>query len=240
MTTVSLIHVSEKPWSEYTKTDYTPEQWHKACLIHLHDGSPTAKDQCKLPVRTPGGAVSRPGVHAAAAALAGARGGVDAPAEAKNKAVSALIRLYGELGEDPPPSLKHADVEDFLQHVGVKGMKWGRRKTSGSSSGGSSKITRKQNRQMNREARSEFDRKKIDSIFRETLQKGDKVLVSTQLMGTYGKTVMTGKEFSDHMLRGGAMDVRTTEIFARQNKSGQYEANTNAIGNYQKQNFRNS
>jgi len=136
MTTVTLAHVSEKPWSEYTKADYTPEQWHKSCLIHLHDGEPTAKDQCKLPVRTPGGAISRPGVHAAAAALAGARGGVDASSEAKSRAASALIRLYRSLDEDPPESLvKHTeggepmantvDVEDFLEHYGVRGMKWG-------------------------------------------------------------------------------------------------------------------
>ena len=143
----SLTHVSEKPWSEYTKADYTPEQWHRACLIHLHEGDATAKDQCKLPVRTPGGAISRPGVHAAAAALAGARGGVDAPAEAKSKAASSLIRLYSELGEDPPPSLKHSNLEEDyvddvldqaeemaehnLSHYGVKGMKWGVRKSEG-------------------------------------------------------------------------------------------------------------
>ena len=137
MTTVSLAHVSEKPWSEFTKTDYTPEQWHRACLIHLHDGETTSKDQCKLPVRTPGGAISRPGVHAAAAALAGARGGVNAPEEAKNKAAKALIRYYHEFDENPPESLvKHTeeggdpmantiDVEDFLEHYGVRGMKWG-------------------------------------------------------------------------------------------------------------------
>ena len=143
--TTTLIHVSEKPWSEYTKADYTPEQWHRACLIHLHEGSSAPKGQCKLPVRTPGGALSRPGVHAAAAALAGARGGVDAPDAEKSKAKSSLIRLYNELGDDPPPSLKHSEgegmtdlieqspidvdnVDDFLAHYGVPGMKWGVRK----------------------------------------------------------------------------------------------------------------
>jgi hypothetical protein len=71
--TDSLKHVSEKPWSDYTKADYSIEQWHAACLIHLHQGPPTSKDQCKVPVRTPNGALNRNGVHAAAAALAGPR-----------------------------------------------------------------------------------------------------------------------------------------------------------------------
>lgn len=147
----ALAHFSEKPWSEYTKADYTPEQWHRACLIHLHDGAPTSKDQCKIPVRTPTGVISKPGVHAAAAALAGARGGVNASDEQKSKAKKALLRYYTSFGDTPPESLKHeglAKVGDFtdtvepeadddlldeaeemadhiLMHYGIKGMKWG-------------------------------------------------------------------------------------------------------------------
>lgn len=110
---VFLQHISEKPWSEYTKADYTPEQWHRACLVHQHQGSPTSKSQCKLPVRTPNGAINRNGVHAAAAALGGARGGVDASSEELASARTALARLYTELGEDAPPSIvKHSDMDD--------------------------------------------------------------------------------------------------------------------------------
>ena len=126
-----ILHISEKPWSDYTEADYSIEQWHAACLIHLHNGPPTSKAQCKLPVKTPNGALNRNGVHAAAAALAGARSPLQAPPEQKAKAASALRGYYSQLGETPPDSLKQS-TEDvvglILSHHGVKGMKWGVRR----------------------------------------------------------------------------------------------------------------
>lgn len=127
----TLEHISEKPWSDYTEADYTLGQWHAACLIHLHAGPVKSKSECKLPVKTPNGALNRNGVHAAAAALAGARSPIKAPPEKIAKAAAALRRLYTELGEDPPESLMaHTDisVDNILEHVGVKGMKWGVRR----------------------------------------------------------------------------------------------------------------
>lgn len=103
--------ISEEPWSNFSASDYTIEQWRRACLITMPGGDPEAKSTYKLPVRTPSGAVSRAGVHAAAAALAGARGGVDAPASEKAKAARALRGLYRQLGDTPPDSLK-ADATD--------------------------------------------------------------------------------------------------------------------------------
>lgn len=129
-----MTPVSEKPWSAYTKSDYSVEQWHSACLIHLHDGVPTSKGECKLPVRTPQGTLNRNGVHAAAAALAGARGGVNAPPDKKAAAGRALRRLYKELDEELPESLKQSSIDkvaDFIEHYGVIGMKWGVRKDRG-------------------------------------------------------------------------------------------------------------
>ena len=122
--------VSERPWSDYTKADYSIEQWHAACLIHQHTGAPTSKEQCKLPVRTPGGAINRNGVYAAAAALAGARGGVNASAEEKSRASAAIRRLYSQLGKEPPESIRQTDLDDeqlmdkgeefVLRHFDVK------------------------------------------------------------------------------------------------------------------------
>jgi hypothetical protein len=97
--------ISNRPWGEIKESDYSLEQWHRACLIHLHSGDPTAKAQCKLPVREPNGTLNRNGVHAAAAALAGARTPLDAPAAQKEAAARALVRFYAELDEAPPESI---------------------------------------------------------------------------------------------------------------------------------------
>lgn len=131
---MTIQHVSEKPWSDYKESDYTLEQWHKACLIHQHQGPPTSKSECKLPVKTPNGVVNRNGVHAAASVLAGGRGGVHASSEEKAAAKRSIVSLYGQLSEDPPTSLKQSGAEtmenaiEFLEHHGVKGQKWGTRK----------------------------------------------------------------------------------------------------------------
>jgi hypothetical protein len=131
MEAAEVAHISEKPWSDYTEADYTIDQWHRACLIHQHSGPPTSKSQCKLPVKTPNGALNRNGVHAAAAALSGARSPIKATPEEKAKAASALRGYYNQLGETPPDSLKQsamAIVDNILEHHGIKGMKWGVRR----------------------------------------------------------------------------------------------------------------
>ena len=96
--------ISDKPWSNFSESDYTPEQWIKACLIHMVD-NPKAKSDGKLPVKEPDGTINRNGVHAAAGALAGARGGVQASPELKKAAAHKLISLYRELKEQAPDSV---------------------------------------------------------------------------------------------------------------------------------------
>lgn len=78
-----------------------------ACLIDLNPaGEKKTQDNCKLPVKDKNGNVNKNAVHAAAAALAGGRGGVKAPPADKKKAARALIRYYGQMKEDAPDSLK--------------------------------------------------------------------------------------------------------------------------------------
>lgn len=130
--------VSSKPWSSFKASDYTPEQWKRACLIVRGDGS--AKAQCSLPVREPDGTLNKNGLMAAAGVLAGARGGVNAAPEEKSKALAACRRLYAVAGMDVPDFLKQdgmgIKVNDFLAHFGgklvhfgVKGQKWGFRRS---------------------------------------------------------------------------------------------------------------
>lgn len=116
----ALVHISEAAWSDYKKSDYTLEQWHAACVIHVHDGTPTSKSECKLPVKTPDGALNRNGVRAAAAALAGARGGLKGVSDdQKKKAGSALKRYYAQLDETPPDSLSQSEEFAYRKKPGT-------------------------------------------------------------------------------------------------------------------------
>ncbi len=92
--------ISDTPWSNFSQADYTDEQWARACLIDTGQGE--GKQRYNLPVREPSGAVNRNGVHAAAARL----NQVQVSAQQKATAARALVRLYGQLGEDPPDSLR--------------------------------------------------------------------------------------------------------------------------------------
>ena len=74
------MKVSDAPWSEWSRGDYTDEQWRRACILD-HEAGSTAKERYGLPVREPDGTLNRNGVHAAAARLAGGGGGVHAPVD---------------------------------------------------------------------------------------------------------------------------------------------------------------
>ncbi len=99
---------SGKPWGNISESDFEDAAaFCSACLIDLNEpGAQKVKSRCKLPVKEPGGIYNRNAIHAAAAALAGARGGVDVPPEEKRKAARRLIRLYAEMKEEPPESLQ--------------------------------------------------------------------------------------------------------------------------------------
>jgi hypothetical protein len=99
----ALATVSDTAWSDFSQADYDVAQWHRACLVHTHDGAAEAKGDCKLPVREPSGALNRNGVHAAASRIGQLKG---VTADDKKAAAKKLVGLYrSQLKEDPPDSL---------------------------------------------------------------------------------------------------------------------------------------
>ena len=199
-----IQHLSAQPWSNYTKADYTPEQWHNACLIHLHTGPPTSKSQCKLPVKTPNGALNKNGVFAAAAALAGARGGVNASPEQKAAAARKLRSYYAQMGAKPPPSLKQSNIQDFIDHHGVKGMHWGvRHPRSRVTKGKNTKTTYKTHGskltsdELSRRIRRMEMEKRYTDLNKPTVNKGKKF--AGDVLSNTGRSIATG------LLTGGAL-----------------------------------
>lgn len=98
---------TDKSWdgsaSKYRDTD----AYCGACLIDLNEpGADKIQAKCKLPIKEPDGTYNRNALRAAAAALMGARGGVQAPAAEKAKAARKILRLMREAGIEPGESLK--------------------------------------------------------------------------------------------------------------------------------------
>ena len=101
--------ISDKPWGQFKPADYGVPA--RLCFYSLINDNavPTGQwafDKCKLPVYEPNGDLNRNGVHSAAAALAGARGGVHSSPQAKRAAAKKLVRLYGQLKEPVPDSIR--------------------------------------------------------------------------------------------------------------------------------------
>lgn len=100
--------VSDKPWSEFSQADYSPEQWREASLIDTEEGSPDSKDRYKLPVKEPSGELNRNAVHAAAGRIHAVEG---ISADKKAAAARKLVGLYRQIGETPPEGLTNLAEE---------------------------------------------------------------------------------------------------------------------------------
>ena len=98
---------TNKPWdAAAVKRNLEAGDYCQCCLIDFNEGE-KVQAKCKLPVRhTPGGPYNLNAMSAAASALAGGRGGVNAPVDKKKAAARKLIGLYREAKREPPPSLK--------------------------------------------------------------------------------------------------------------------------------------
>jgi len=148
--------VSNKPWSNFKPSDYTDQQWLKACLLDRGAKMGSAKQRASLPIREPDGTLNKNGCSAAAAVLSSVGGTGKARGHALigvkpslvANAKSKLAAIYKTiLKQDVPEGLqsqeaKHSDeaVEDFLKHHGVKGQKWGVRRTRAELSGATTRL----------------------------------------------------------------------------------------------------
>lgn len=106
--------VSDKPWSDFSQSDYSDDQWYNATAMHTN-GDSRAKSDNKLPYKEPSGAVNRNGVHAAASRF----NQTDGPAEAKAAAKAKLRGAYKQLGEEVPDALA-ASAEEMTFATSVQ------------------------------------------------------------------------------------------------------------------------
>ena len=86
---------------DFNSADYDVDQLRKACAWYDRE-HPDVKASYKLPHHRPDGTLVWRGVAAAMAALLGARGGVDIPAEDRRNVYEHLARHYREFDEEPP------------------------------------------------------------------------------------------------------------------------------------------
>lgn len=112
-----------------------------------------------------------------------------------------------------------ADVDNFLTHYGVKGMKWG--------------VTRSQYKSLSKSDRKGYRKKTLKeraATLKEAQVKNGQLTIATAQKGgsdvlirtrtnPYDSipTVMTGKEFMNHLASGGIFDAKMTAVYGYTN-----------------------
>lgn len=129
-----------------------------------------------------------------------------------------------------------SDAEDYeLFHVGVKGMKWGRRKARPeASSTGSAPRSRKELRQINKQQKKDFYMKRTTATLERSMKHPMDTLVRVRDPHTNTPTIITGKELVSYAARGGRMDMQMTEVFATRRSDGNWQKNDNLGERYKK------
>lgn len=105
--------------------------------------------------------------------------------------------------------MSDVDVNEFLSHFGVAGMKWGVRNKSGSGDKSSSKSSGKKPGRKEKKAQAKAEQAKKVTEFRNSVIKdiGSRSPSELYLVNNKGtKIVMTGKEFVDYANMGMAFN----------------------------------
>ena len=128
--------------------------------------------------------------------------------------------------------------QDYLEHYGVKGMKWGVRKDEAVlrrltrdmtrvAPEGATRAERKASRKADKKAWKDYknsttrkERRQDARVAREQKMmylidkatKDPNVLLVTRSSVMESPTLVTGKEFVNHMSRGGAVNISMTEL----------------------------
>lgn len=125
-----------------------------------------------------------------------------------------------------------ASPKEALAHFGVKGMKWGHHKAK-TESRSQPRLSRKEFKAKVKQEKLDFYQKKSNDLLKESL-KDPEVLIRLKTMDPY-PAIVTGKEFTDYLSKGGVMDIKMTDVYARKTgKNGPYELNPEKSRVYKK------
>ena len=120
------------------------------------------------------------------------------------------------------PDVQYSEVETYLEHFGVKGMKWGVRKKRDQGSDSSSPKKKKLTRQEVKAEKRAFYEKKAARLIYEA-QRDPTVMLRITRPGDPIPNIVTGQQFLNYAKAGGVFDVRVSDIYAqRQNGQGPY------------------
>lgn len=118
--------------------------------------------------------------------------------------------------------MSNQEVDDFLEHFGVKGMRWGVR-NGGSGSTKTESSKKKPSRAEKKAAKKEFYQQKAQRVLAKSLEDPE-VLINLKTVDIY-PSIVSGKEFVDYVSRGGVFDVKLTDVYAEKSTEGPYVIN---------------